>query len=258
MELTLEEVLRGKATRIKNNDYFPTRAYVEPFINRMSNYTDDFRIQVKLPDQITYTNDGHINTEDITYNRVYVEAILPDDYAIEGHKKVVGMVYGLDVRKPIAKIWAGVERSACTNLCVFNSDCLHIQQIEPEQALNFKPVEQSMRYIEETAGWINSLSTQTFDCSPQNVNECLGKWIRNCIHTSYDTGFGKVKLASSLPIDAYKLLFEDKESEYFVNEGETNMYNIYNSFTQIITDSLKKDIMSQCEKTLLIKQILEF
>lgn len=41
MELTLEEALKGKATRIKNKDYFETKAYLEPFIERMSKFTDD-------------------------------------------------------------------------------------------------------------------------------------------------------------------------------------------------------------------------
>ena len=65
MELTLEEVLKGKATRIKDKDYFPTAAYVEPFIERMSKYTSDFRIQAKLPDQITKTSEGDINYEQV-------------------------------------------------------------------------------------------------------------------------------------------------------------------------------------------------
>ena len=80
MELTLNELLAGKATRIKNREYFPTRAYVEPFLERVQKLTSEFRVQVQLPTQITYTAEGDINTEDITYNRVLIEAILPDEY----------------------------------------------------------------------------------------------------------------------------------------------------------------------------------
>ena len=92
MELTLEEVLKGKATRIKDKDYFPTAAYVEPFIERMSKYTSDFRIQAKLPDQITKTSEGDINYDDITYNRVWVQAVMPESYRFDNHDEVVGMV----------------------------------------------------------------------------------------------------------------------------------------------------------------------
>ena len=75
MELTLNELLAGKACRIKNKEYFPTAAYVEPFLERAQRLTSELRIQVQLPNQITYTSSGDINTEDITYNRVLIEAI---------------------------------------------------------------------------------------------------------------------------------------------------------------------------------------
>ena len=108
MEITLDELLRGKATRIKDRDYFPTEAYAEPFLETMSKFTSDFRVQVKLPDQITRTITGEYNTDDVTYNRVLIEAVLPDEYAWDNHDEVIGFLYGLDVRKPICKMYRGV------------------------------------------------------------------------------------------------------------------------------------------------------
>ena len=58
MEITIDELLKGKATRIKKNEYLKTEAYVTPFLDKMSKLTNDFRIQVKLPDQVTKTKDG--------------------------------------------------------------------------------------------------------------------------------------------------------------------------------------------------------
>ena len=55
MELKLNELLAGRATRIKNREYFPTAAYVEPFLERVSKLTKDFRINAVTPSQITYT-----------------------------------------------------------------------------------------------------------------------------------------------------------------------------------------------------------
>ena len=54
-EITLTELLAGRATRIKNREYFPTAAYVEPFLERVQKLTSEFRVQVQLPTQITYT-----------------------------------------------------------------------------------------------------------------------------------------------------------------------------------------------------------
>ena len=67
MDITLDELLKGKATIIKGKNYLPTAGYVEPFLERLTKFTDDFRIHVQLPDQITRTVEGDINTDDITY-----------------------------------------------------------------------------------------------------------------------------------------------------------------------------------------------
>ena len=37
MELTLDQLLAGKPTKIRTKDYFPTKAYVEPFLDFMVN-----------------------------------------------------------------------------------------------------------------------------------------------------------------------------------------------------------------------------
>ena len=261
MELTLRELLAGKATRIKNKEYFPTSAYVEPFLERAQRLTNEFRVQVQLPNQITYTADGNINTEDITYNRVLIEAILPDEYKFndDPHKDVLGMVYGIDVRKPVIKFFKGKERMSCTNLCVFSPELLSCQDLEAETAVNYKPLERIIEQTDDTAIWLKKLIESEFDCSTQNVNESLGRWVRNCINYSFDNHYGKAKLAVSTPIDAYKSLFEKEDSEYYagIDSGDISMYQVYNAFTQVLTDGMKKDPFNIFEKTLLLKDILD-
>lgn len=259
MEITLNELLAGRATRIKSKEYFPTAAYVEPFLERTQRLTDNFRVQVQLPTQITYTGDGGINTEDITYNRVLIEAILPDEYKFNNdpHKAVLGMVYGIDVRKPVVKFFKGQERMSCTNLCVFNPQLLSCQDLEAETAIDYKPCERIIEQTDDTSTWLKKLIETDFDCSEQNINESLGGWVRNCINMSFDNHYGKAKLATSTPIDAYKMLFEKEESEYYAGiGGAISMYQVYNAFTQTITDGIKKDPFNVFEKTLLVRAIL--
>ena len=260
-ELTLTELLKGKATRIKNKEYFPTAAYVEPFLERAQKLTSDFRVQIQLPSQITYTESGNINTEDITYNRVLIEAILPDEYKFndDPHRAVLGMVYGIDVRKPVVKFFKGQERMSCTNLCVFSPQLLACQDLEPETAIDYKPFERIIQQTDDTATWLKKLIETDFDCSEQNVNESLGKWIRNCINYSYNNHYQPVKIACSTPIDAYKSLFEKEDSEYYtgIDSGSISMYQVYNAFTNILTDGMKKDPFNIFEKTLLLKDILD-
>ena len=261
MEIQLNELLAGRATRIKSKDYFPTAAYVEPFLERAQRLTSDFRIQIQLPKQITYTADGGINTEDITYNRVLIEAILPDEYKFndDPHRAVLGMVYGIDVRKPVVKFFKGQERMSCTNLCVFSPQLLSCQDLEPETAVDYRPLERIIDQTDDTANWMKKLIETQFDCGVHNVNESLGKWIRNCISLSYNNHYQPVKIACSTPIDAYKLLFEKDESDYYtgLDSGYIDMYQVYNAFTQILTDGMKKDPFNIFEKTLLLKDILD-
>ncbi len=253
MELDLNTLLKGKGTTIKNREYFPTVAYVEPFLERMQKYTNDFRVQVKLPDQLALEENDTVNI----YNRVVVQAVLPDDLVVDNHSQVVGMVYGIDVRKPVVKFYSGALDNVCTNLCVFSPDQISCTALEPETPINYKPVNNIMNCIEDTVTYIQKLNNTEFNCSYENTSKKLGDWIKQCMTVSYDNGFGRVKIAATTPIDAYKLLFEDEDSRYLVKEPTTSMYNIYGAFTQIFTDSMKRDLMNVCEKTLLLKQILE-
>ena len=66
MEITLNALLEGKPTIIREKEYFATKDYIQPFIDEMSKFTKDFVINVQLPDQVTISND----IRDVTYNRV--------------------------------------------------------------------------------------------------------------------------------------------------------------------------------------------
>lgn len=256
MEITIDALLKGKATRIKKNEYLKTEAYVTPFLNKMSKFTNDFRVQVKLPDQITKTKDGEIDMDDVTYNRVWIQAVMPEEYAFDNHQEVVGMVYGLDTRKPVVKIYRGVLNMACTNLCVFNPSFLNVQELEPEKTINFSSVDTLMSQTDDLKVWLEKLHKEEFKITPDNVNESMGRWINNCWDTAWNKGYGTVKVSDSLVLGASKLLFRDEESPYYVGKDTTtDMFNVYNAFTQMITND-NKDIMNKFEKTYLVKDIL--
>lgn len=256
MDLTLSQILQGKQTRIKSKEFLPTAAYVEPFIERVSKLTDSFVCKGVLPNQITYTQDGEINLEDQTFNRVWIQAILPDTYPVTNHNNVIGMVYGLDVRIPVFKVYRGGLNMACTNLCVFSNDMLSCQEIESETPVDFRCVDRIIEETDNSATMIRKLMNMEFNTDERLVNENLGLWIRRCIEMSYNTGFGAVKVATSTPINAFKMLFYKDDSDYYVGDREASMYDVYGAFTQCITNNLSKDIMNQTEKTLLIKSIL--
>lgn len=258
MELTINDLLKGKATIIKGKEYFSTEAYVTPFLERMSKFTDVFKIQAKLSDQMSLTRGEKINLEDTVFNRVWIQAILPHELSIDNHQDVIGMVYGLDVRKPVFKIYRGALNMACLNLCVFNPAFLSVQEIKPEEPISYKCIESLMTQTSDIKVWLDKLLNTEVAYDPSLINNLLGMWVRNTIHSSYSSGFGKVKLSTNSTIDAYKLLYEKEDSPYFVKEGtNTNMFNVYNAFTEIITNVDTRDIMNKVEKTLLLRNILE-
>lgn len=253
MDVKIDDLLKGKATVIKNKEFFPTKYYVEPFLDRMSKLTSDFRIQVRLPDQITKVD----NFEDITYNRVWIQAVMPYDDVFENHNEVIGLLYGLDIRKPVVKIYRGSLNMACTNLCVFNPSYLNVQELQPNTAIDYQPIKQLMEQTNDMRMWLEKLSDTYISRDKVSLERELGRWTYNCITKGCDRGYGKIKLATSTPVAAFKSVFLDTDSPYYTDDEQVDMFTIYNAFTQVLTDDTK-DIVNKVEKTLLLKDILEF
>ena len=246
MEVTLEQLMQGKGTLIKNKEYWPTQAYVSPFIKRLEAIVERFEIKVETPSQITLTKDGQINTQDITYNRVWIQGVLPEEYRVDNHDDVIGMVYGLDVRKPIVKFYRGGLNRACTNLCVFSPDSLSARELNPEEAIDYRPLDTMIKQANTIKDFLESLHRTQFSREASNLNEHLGMWMR------------RSSLAASVVEGAFKLLFEKESSSYFVpRDQNTDMFNVYNAFTELISNDKDKDIMNKVEKTLLLKRILD-
>lgn len=254
MEITLEQLYAGKATRIKEKEYFTTEQYVTPFIDRMSKFTNNFTIQVKPADQISLNKDGEVNFENIVYNRVWVEAQLPGEYAMEGHTQSVSLLYALDTRKPIYKIFKNTIRQACLNMCVFSPEMLSVRELEPETAMEYTFVNQVMELTDNTKVMLENLSNNYI--KRDDLFDNLGHWVDRCISSKFNSGFGTVKLAESTAIDAYKKLVIDEKSDYYTPEGDVCMFDAYNAFTDIITHDKGRDIVNKFEKIYLVKDIL--
>lgn len=258
MDITLEQLMRGKATKIKDKEFYPTKAYIEPFLERVDRISGvTYKCHAELPKQITLTKAEDINSiEDITYNRVWIEAVLPENYMEDNHDRVIGMVYGIDTRIPICKFYRGGENRACTNLCVFDPSDLSVQPIEPSKAINFNSLNIIMERTSTIKVFLDKLHNTNVNCSTESMESMLGMWINNSIEMDFNNGISKASISAASVISAFKLLFKTKKSSYYVgNSPQTSMFNIYNAFTEILTHK-DKDIMNKAEKCLLIKNIL--
>lgn len=248
MEVTLNELLAGKATIIKNKDYLATEKYIQPFLDAMSGITSNFKISVKLPDQMTMGQ-----TQDITYNRVLVEAILPESHAIDSHDEVIGFLYGLDVRKPVSKLYRSYLNRACTNMCVFDPKWMVVNELRPGELI---PID-TKKLLEMPNNFEQKIKALKADfVDREEIFERLGSWIHNSLTQYHHNGMQAVKISPNVPVEAYKSLFIDTDSPYFTpQEKEPSMFDIYNAFTQSITDDTK-DIMNRFEKTMMVNRLL--
>lgn len=249
MTLTLPELYKGKATTIKSKEYLSTEKYVAPFIEAMSDFTDKFIINAILPQQLTIDQ----SVMDTTYNRVWVQAVLPDEYCIQEHDEVIGMIYAFDVRKPLYKVYRGYVNRACMNLAVFDPQWIEVQELQPNTGIKF-PVKELMEKENSFNSNIKSLK-ETF-LERDKVLPFLGKWVDSCLRMEQSNKIHSVKLSPDSIIEAYRSVFMDKNSTYYVPETrEVSMFDIYGALTQVITDD-KKDIVNKFEKTILINKIL--
>ena len=248
MEISLDELLAGKSTVIKNKEYFPTEQYITPFLNKMSKYTSKFLIQAQAADQMSITK----ASKDTVWNRIWVQAVLPESNRVDNHDEVYGLIYGLDVKKPVVKMYRGGLNLACMNLTIFNPSWLNTQELLDEP-INFNPLQELAEKENDMRLVLNKLKSEYMD--REKHTDYLGQWVDFCIREGDDLGFGATKIATSTPISAYKKVFLDSESDYYVPEGiDPTKFQIYNAFTELITHSI--DIIKVADKTLLLGRLL--
>lgn len=248
MEISVSELLEGQATLIKNKQYLATKEYVQPFLDKMSAFTNDFRVLVKLPDQIT-TKDS---TQNITYNRVLIEAVLPKEYSVDGHDEVIGFLYGLDVRKPISKVYRGYLNAA-RGLTVFDPKWLVVNEIKPDESITFD-IDKLMSLPTKFEATVKQMKSEFI--GKGEITNHLGRWVDTTLRNNYYNGIQNVKISPNVPVEAYKSLFTDEGSGNFVHPNkEASIYDAHNAFTTIISND-DKDIMNRFEKTMMVNTLL--
>lgn len=251
MEISLTELLeKGQKTRIHGNDYFSTKTYVTPFIERLNKITDDFICQAVPPGQVSIAPDG---TENMIYNKVHVEAVLPSNQA--DISEVIVFTYGLDTKRPFARFYKAWKRNDTG--CLFLNDQRFVvtQDLEPERTLNYSPVDMLLEK-ELNKEWLDKLSLNGWEASNDQVNYRLGQWVRFAINFFNNSEYGKVKIATNDIITGYKNLFEETNSPFYTPLAHgCSYYQALSSMSQVIYDN-KKDPTNLIVKTILLNSIL--
>lgn len=249
MEITPELLLKGKPTIIKGKEYLPTKDYVQPFFDEMSKFTDKFIINVQTPDQYTLT-DGN---EDITYNRVWVQAVMPDKYTIDNHAEVYSLLYGLDVRTPVYKVSRHYLNQACLNLCIFNPQWLSVTELQEGETFKYS-IKNLMEATNDVEMRLRKMKNTFLDRDPDSRHKVLGEHIEKVMTIKWSNIAGKTQLSTNTAIDAYKSVYVDDRSPYYVKDTEEcSVFNYYNAYTELIRDS--KNFFNNIESTLLLQAL---
>lgn len=243
MEITKTLLLNGKPTLIKDKEYLATKEYVEPFLNEMSTFTNHFVINVTIPNQITVTN----KEEDITFNKVWIQAILPESEKTPGMKEVINFVYGLDIKKPIYKVFRSylIEDKHF----IFDRNWITINELDPEKELKYS-ISTLMSMTNNVVSVIDKMKKTFID--DDKKYSVVGELIEKTMLFEYNTIGGKVKLSPNMIIKSYESIYVDATSKYYKSNQECSIYDLYCTLADQITDGSKKDLMNVFEKTILI------
>lgn len=251
MEITISKLLEGKSTIIKENEYLSTRDYVSPFINLMKKFANDFSIQVQLPSQFTITD----FKEDITYNRVWIQAILSDNKY--GFAETYNLVYALDVRKPIYKIFKAYKDRKTGNLFAFNSQWINVYELKPStEFIEFDNVIESlMELTDDSDIRFDKLEKEILSSETNKRQQQLGELIEKSMLFEIINNGGKIKIAPQMVLKAYQNVYMDSSSRNYISDSEEcTKLNYLDAFSSLITED-NKDIVNRFEKNLLVYQM---
>ena len=250
MEVTLDKLLSGKATRINSKDFLSTEGYVKPFIEEMSKFTSTYRIEAIPPSQVTTDKEG----EDITYNRVLVQAIMPTQ--IDEYNEIYTLAYSLDIRKPIYKVYRAMFNNTTNSIVAFDPNWLIVNEIKPTETFTL-PITGLMGLTSDFEIKLKKYKNDTLSTKENDRYIRLGAWIEKCQFAVWQNDFGgKVKWSPTNVVKAYNNIYINTSSDYYVGDKDSSIINTYNSFAQLIADD-KKDICNKFEKTMLINLLLE-
>lgn len=251
MEITLNALLEGKPTIIREKEYFATKEYVQPFIDEMSKFTKDFIINVQLPGQITISN----NNKDLTYNKVWIQAIMPDQCTIDGYAETYGLVYTLDARVPIYKVYRAYINKETHNMCVFNPEWLQVYEMKPGEKLVYS-IKELMEKPFDIKQRLKVMKNTFISADIEDTHKLLGKLINRSLQYEYHNIGGKIKISSTDVIKTFEDVYLNSTSHYYVQPTvEGSLHNYYGALCSQITNS--KDIINRFEKTILVGMLFD-
>lgn len=240
--MKIEEILLSK-TYVKENgaiSFAPAREYIQPFLDKIPNA----QWEVEVANEVVNKNE-----EDETLNIAYPRVSIKGKLGITDlYTSIIGLVYALDLQRPLIKVYTGQEVNVCTNLTIFNAEEVFTQDLLG----NYKEIydkaqhyfERKEKQLEEYIRIYNDLVNTNL--TNNELNELMGK----LLFKSHKTKLG------TTPIVKASQLLKDPSSIYYVKDGKDfscTKWNVYNSITQTLG---KSDILEKPSKVVSLSRIL--
>ena len=91
--------------------------------------------------------------------------------------------------------------------------------------------------------------------SQDNKPDILGHWIDFTIKKEFVNDAGKVKLSTTLPIEVYKDMTMDKDSDFYTEE-KLSVSKVLQAFSSRVSED-QKDLNNRYEKIQLVNKLLK-
>lgn len=241
---------------LKDVEYKSPNELITPFVEKLKPFSEEF---VNRSDSIAKTVDAKGDAKgdaNSIYTKISTMCILKREMPVKDYKQIIGLGYALDVRKPYYKIYGGYLNTRYNSLLMINPDIQHYEIDPYSQEFELSYVDFLLNKTIDLVQCDNAIH-ETISGDKLSVSEELGSAIINSLDLSFNFGFGKIKIATSLIIKMYNEIYKIKGNGPFSFSpgADCDVYYYYNALSNLIYNN-NKDIINIPEKTLLIRSIL--
>ena len=183
---------------------------------------------------------------------------MPEKCDIDGYAETFNLVYGLDIRQPVYKIFKAYKDRRTENLYCFDSRWLNVYELKPgERFINFEPVIRNLLEMVDDSGLrFKKMNTEFFSPNIKEKHTTLGDLVEKSMLFEYYGKGGKVKLSPPMILKAFQNVYMNSSSKYFVkNTEECPLFTYADAILTLITD--EKDIINPFEKSYLCLQLFD-
>ena len=183
---------------------------------------------------------------------------MPSKCDINGLAETFNLVYGLDVRQPVYKIFKAYKDRKSENLYCFDSRWLNVYELKPgEKFIDFEPIIVNLlKMVDDSNIRLKKMNTEFFSSDIEERHTVLGDLIeKSMLYEFYGKG-GKVKLSPPLILKAFQNVYMNSSSKYYVKDTEEcSLFAYADAILTLITD--EEDIINPFEKAYLCLQLFD-